>query len=204
MRILVGSEHLGSARWVALMMSQQSSVHSVDVLSDVHEIVARVAEKDFDVLLVGSHSSSWCDQLSTHIHTRLNSSVKCVLGASRLTSETVLLALKFRAHAILELGISVGNIVEQLEAVVAGDVDLTRDNSIEDIHRMCGSRSILRHCRDDLDLRVLAELLDGKSNEAIAEECNVAIQTVRNRLTFLMREAGAINRTQLATQLIRE
>ncbi|MEY3266032.1 MAG: Bacterial regulatory protein luxR family, partial [Actinomycetota bacterium] len=53
-------------------------------------------------------------------------------------------------------------------------------------------------------LRILAELMNGTSNEAIAATCNVAIQTVRNRLVRLMRDVGVENRTQLATRLVRE
>ena len=204
MRILVCSEHPGAAHWVSLMMTQQSSDHTVDVLTELDEVMSRVAKADFDVCLVGFNTSAWCDQLSRQIHAQPNSDIKCVLGVSRLTSEAILLALKFRAHAILELGLSVEGIVQQLEAVISGDVDLARDNSIEDIHRLCGPKSILRHCRDDLDLRILAELLEGNSNESIADVCNVAIQTVRNRLVRLMSEAGVDNRTQLATQLVRE
>ena len=188
---------------MALMMSQLSADHTAEVLSDIDQVMDRVTEVDFDVCFIGPNSFSWCSYLSACLHADTNLSIKCVIGVSRLTSEVILLALKFKAHAIIELANSIEDIVKHLDAVVVGDVDLTRNNSIEDVHRICGPKSVLRHCRDDLDLRILAELIDGRSNDAIAVECDVAVQTVRNRLVRLMRDAGFDNRTQLATQLVR-
>ena len=186
------------------MVSQLSPGHTVEVLSDLDEVMVRVAQVDFDVCFIGPNSFSWYGSLSTLLHTEANPNIKCVVGVSRVTSEIILSALKFKAHAIIELGNSIEDIVNQLDAVVAGDVDLTRDNSLEDIYRLCGKESSLQFCRDDLDLRILAELMNGAPNEAIAATCNVAIQTVRNRLVRLMREVGVENRTQLATRLVRE
>ena len=204
MRVLICSKQPGVGHWVALMVSQLSPGHTVEVLSDLDEVMVRVTEVDFDVCFIGPNSFSWFGSLSTLLHTEANPNIKCVVGVSRVTSEIILSALKFKAHAIIELGNSIVDIVKQLDAVVAGDVDLTRTNSIEDIHRLCGPKSVLRYCRDDLDLRILAELIEGSSNDAIAVECDVAAQTVRNRLVRLMRDAGCGNRTQLATQLVRE
>ena len=185
-------------------MSQLSPGHTVEVLSDLDEVMVRVTEVDFDICFIGPNSFSWFAQLSACLHAEMNLTTKCVMGVSRMTSEVILLALKFRAHAIIELANSIEDIVSQLDAVVNGDVDLTTNNGIEDIHRICGPDSVLRHCRDDLDLRILADLMDGRSNDAIDLNCDVAIQTVRNRLARLMHEAGCVNRTQLATQLVRE
>jgi DNA-binding NarL/FixJ family response regulator len=204
MRALICSKQPGVGHWVALLVSQLSPGHTVEVLSDLDEVVVRVTEVDFDVCFIGPNSFSWFSQLSSHLNTGANPNIKCVVGVSRVTSEVILQALKFKAHAIIDLGNSIQDIVEQLDAVVAGDVDLTRDNNLEDIHRLCGEETFLRFCRDDLDLRILAELMNGASNEAIAATCNVAIQTVRNRLVRLMRDVGVENRTQLATRLVRE
>lgn len=204
LRVLVYSEQPGAAHWVALMVSQLSAHHTAEALSDLDELMVRVTEVDFDVCFIGPNSFSWFSQLSACLHAEMKPTIKCVIGVSRMNSEVILLALKFKAHAIIELANSIEDIVNDLDAVVIRDVDLTRNNSIEDIHRICGPKSVLRHCRDDLDLRILAELMDGKSNDAIAVECDVAIQTVRNRLMRLMRDAGSDNRTQLATQLVRE
>ncbi len=185
-------------------MSQSSAGHTAEVLTDIDEILVRVTEVDFDVCVVGANSFLWFSQLSNHFCTEANPIMKTVIGVSRVTSEIILLSLKFKVHAIIELDNPIEDIVMQLDAVVAGDEDLTRYNTLEDIYRLCGKESSLKFCRDDLDLRILAELMNGASNEAIAATCHVAIQTVRNRLVRLMREVGVENRTQLATSLIRQ
>ena len=101
------------------------------------------------------------------------------------------------------MGQSLDIIVPVLHDVASGQIDLTRDCSLNDIQQLIPEGSAIRHCRDQLDVEILTHLIDGRSNEFIAETCNYAIQTVRNRLVRLMSLANVDNRTQLATQLLR-
>ncbi len=48
------------------------------------------------------------------------------------------------------------------------------------------------------DRRILALLVDGKSNQQIADKVHLSLQTVKNRLSRMMKVAGATNRTELA------
>jgi DNA-binding NarL/FixJ family response regulator len=56
---------------------------------------------------------------------------------------------------------------------------------------------------DEIDIRILIELIEGRTNDEIAAMVNLALQTVRNRISRLMKAAEVSNRTQLATLLLR-
>ena len=51
---------------------------------------------------------------------------------------------------------------------------------------------------------LVAAILNGESNRAIAARLTVREQTVRNRLTVLFRKLGVSSRLQLAVKLTRE
>jgi len=58
-----------------------------------------------------------------------------------------------------------------------------------------------RLCHDDIDQKILALLVTGASNRMIADEVFLSIQTVKNRLSRMMKTAGTTNRTELALRL---
>ena len=49
--------------------------------------------------------------------------------------------------------------------------------------------------------RLIAEILAGRNNKAIARELGVKEQTVRNQLTALFRKLGVSSRLELAVKL---
>jgi DNA-binding NarL/FixJ family response regulator len=65
------------------------------------------------------------------------------------------------------------------------------------------SDNIAHLAQDETDIRILVELIEGRTNEEIAGTVNLALQTVRNRISRLMKAADVSNRTQLATLLLR-
>ena len=56
---------------------------------------------------------------------------------------------------------------------------------------------------DDTDLDILRLLATGASNEAIAGSVFLSLQTVKNRVSRMLKVAGVANRTELAVQLAR-
>jgi DNA-binding NarL/FixJ family response regulator len=58
-------------------------------------------------------------------------------------------------------------------------------------------------CRDDTDVLIIELIIQGHSNDEIAEKTFSALQTVRNRISRLLSASGAKNRTQLAMMFSR-
>jgi DNA-binding NarL/FixJ family response regulator len=172
-------------------------------LADLDDVFRRVDVGDFDVCVVGLHSYSWFEALSAHIHGLGTMKSRCVLAVPHINSESILLALRCGANAILDLGLSSEELAQVLHGVSSGRIDLARNRLVGDVQKLSPNDSVLRHCRNELDIEILSHLIDGCSNDEIAERCCVAIQTVRNRLVRLMAAGQIDNRTQLVTRLVR-
>ena len=56
-------------------------------------------------------------------------------------------------------------------------------------------------CHDDIDRQILQLLVTGASNQMIADEIYLSVQTVKNRLSRMMKATGTTNRTELAHHL---
>lgn len=203
LRVLVCSVSAEVGEDAAAKLASSGKVVVTDVLTDLNEVMDRVNGDDYDVCLVGLNSFSWFDKLSSHIHRSGSGPKKCALLAPRMTSESLLLAMRCKANALLDMGKPVEDLVQILHGIVAGRTDLTRDRSVAHVHTLSPENSVLRLCRDELDVEILSHLIEGRPNEMIADLCNIAIQTVRNRLVRLMAVAEVDNRTQLATLLLR-
>lgn len=194
----------GVGHGVSLVLEGSGAVEVMAVLHKLDEMTVRFEVDDFDLCFVAFNSHEWLDQVVSRIPVHGGLKKRFVIGTSRLTSEVVLSSLRLGANAVADMGSSTETIIHLLHQVVSGRIDLTKNNSVEEIHRMSPEVSILRHCRDNLDFLILSLLIEGKSNEQIADKCDVALQTVRNRLVRLMREANVDNRTHLATSLLRD
>lgn len=194
----------GIGNGVSLVLEGSGAVEVMAVLHDLDEITVRFEADDFDLCFVAFDSHEWLDQVVSRVPFHDGLKKRFVIGTSRLTSEVVLSSLRLGANAVVDMGLSTGTIIHLLHQVVSGRIDLTKNNSVEEIHRLSPKDSVLRHCHDNLDFLILSLLIEGKTNEQIADKCDVALQTVRNRLVRLMREANVDNRTHLATSLLRD
>ncbi len=56
--------------------------------------------------------------------------------------------------------------------------------------------------RDETDETILSLLAVGSTNQQIADQAFLSVQTVKNRLSRMMQQSGAKNRTELVVRLV--
>ena len=56
--------------------------------------------------------------------------------------------------------------------------------------------------RDETDETILSLLTVGWTNKQIADQVCLSVQTVKNRLSRMMKQSGATNRTELVVRLV--
>jgi DNA-binding NarL/FixJ family response regulator len=61
-----------------------------------------------------------------------------------------------------------------------------------------GEHQILREITDDTDRKILLLISQGKFDKEISQELCLSLQTIRNRVSRILTESGARNRTHLA------
>lgn len=128
---------------------------------------------------------------------------KYVMLNTHVTTERVILAHQLGMNDVIDIGLYMATINKRLERVMEGEVNLANISSITEIVHWLRSGNIAHLAQDEMDIRILIELIEGRTNEEIANTVNLALQTVRNRISRLMKAADVSNRTQLATLLLR-
>jgi DNA-binding NarL/FixJ family response regulator len=122
---------------------------------------------------------------------------------THVTTERVILAHQLGMNDVIDIGIHMTSLSDRLQSVLREEIDLASIGSISEIVRWLRSENIAHFAQDEADIRILIELMEGRTNEEIAAKVNLALQTVRNRISRLMKVAEVSNRTQLATLLVR-
>jgi DNA-binding NarL/FixJ family response regulator len=80
--------------------------------------------------------------------------------------------------------------------------DIPMQNDILDSHTE--QHQLLKDISDETDRKILQRILQGKFDKEIAHELFLSLQTIRNRVSRMLTETGARNRTHLAVMSIQD
>ena len=175
----------------------------IDTAIGADEIVDKLLSNEFDVCLMGSQSLAVCPEVLSRIAGRTQRPHKRVLLTPVTTAERVFLGWRYGFNHVVNVGMLQGSVTEQIQAVIDGRTNLAVAPSMMAAREWLFPHNVAWIAHDETDLEILMELVEGSSNEEISERVGIALQTVRNRVSRLMKEAGARNRTQLALKMVR-
>ena len=117
----------------------------------------------------------------------------------------VLNACRLGFDGVLDLAAPSTSFVDYLRRVVSGQEKLAVHpylaNSRVDIGSLTDSRVV---CHDATDVHIIDLLAMGLSDKEIAASVYLSCQTVRNRISRMLQDSDARNRTQLAVRHIRK
>ena len=203
MHVLICSRSESKGRFAADLLSNFQNVTVVGLVHGDDAIRSALATTSFDVCILGPTSVEKkydLDPLASGVNYPVR---KYVMLNTHVTTERVILAHQLGMNDVIDIGVHMASINERLEKVLQGEIDLAHIASITEIVRWLRSDNIAHLAQDEVDIRILIELIEGRTNEEIAATVNLALQTVRNRISRLMKAAEVSNRTQLATLLLR-
>lgn len=203
MHVLICSRSEAKGRFAEDILSQFPNITIAGRVSGDEAIRAALTTIAFDVCVLGPTSVEKkydLDPLASGVNYPLR---KYVMLNTHVTTERVILAHQLGMNDVIDIGLHMATINDRLKKVLLGDIDLAHIASITEIVRWLRSDNIAHLAQDEMDIRILLELIEGRTNEEIATTVNLALQTVRNRISRLMKVAEVSNRTQLATLLLR-
>jgi DNA-binding NarL/FixJ family response regulator len=191
------------SQFVEDVLARGGKVTVVDRVHGDEGITSALSNVDFDVCLLGPYSVEkkyYLDPLAQGVDFPRR---KYVMLTTHVTTERVILAHQLGMNDVIDIGIHMTSLSKRLESVLLEEINLASIESISEIVRWLRSENIAHFAQDEVDIRILIELMEGRTNEEIAATVNLALQTVRNRISRLMKAAEVTNRTQLATLLLR-
>jgi DNA-binding NarL/FixJ family response regulator len=201
--VLICSRSEAKGQFAADILSQFPKITIAGRVSGDEAIRAALTTIAFDVCILGPTSVDKkydLDPLASGVNYPVR---KYVMLNTHVTTERVILAHQLGMNDVIDIGLHMASLNERLEKVLLGDVNLANIASITEIVQWLRSDNIAHLAQDEVDIRILIELIEGRTNEEIAATVNLALQTVRNRISRLMKAAEVSNRTQLATLLLR-
>lgn len=203
MHVLICSRSEAKGQFAADILSQFPNITIAGQVSGDEAIRTALTTMSFDICILGPTSVEKkydLDPLASGVNYSLR---KYVMLNTHVTTERVILAHQLGMNDVIDIGRYMASLNERLEKVLLGHINLANIASITEIVRWLRSDNIAHLAQDEMDIRILIELIEGRTNEEIATTVNLALQTVRNRISRLMKAAQVSNRTQLATLLLR-
>lgn len=176
----------------------EDSFELVGVFTDTEEVIQLIQAGRVDILLLGQgRLPAWSEAWRSGAFDEAAPFCPMLVSTLPVSTATLLAA---REVGIVEL------------------VDLTMDRDVMG-HRMVAQyrelggasprpaelddraidgHQILRDITNETDRRILALIAEGKFDKEIADEMFLSLQTIRNRISRILTETGARNRTHLA------
>lgn len=201
--ILICSRSEAKGQFAAEILSNFSGITVVGCVHGDSQIRRALSTVAFDVCILGPTSVEKkyeLDPLALGVNYPIR---KYVMLNTHVTTERVILAHQLGLNDVIDIGVHMADLEQRLKKVLAGEIDLACISSITEIIGWLRSGNIAYLAQDETDIRILIELIEGRTNEEIATTVQLALQTVRNRISRLMKAAEVSNRTQLATLLLR-
>ena len=178
-------------------------IDTIDTAIGVDAIVDGVLNGGHDICVMGSQSLEICPEVIERLDGKFEIPHKRVLLTPITTAERVFLAWRYGFNHVINVGLLQGSVFDQMQAVIDGEKDLAAAPSMMAAREWIYPHNVVWFAHDETDLEILMELVEGRSNEEISVRTGIALQTVRNRISRLMRESSSQNRTQLALKMVR-
>ena len=203
MDVLICSRSASKGQFAANILASYPAISIVGMFHADDEIRQALRTVLFDICILGPTSVEKkydLDPMAPGVNYPIR---KYVLLNVNSTAERVILSHQLGFNDVIDLSVHMATMDQRFAQVLSGEIDLTKITSIAEVVNWLRSTNIAHYAQDEIDVRILMELVDGRTNEEIAASVHLALQTVRNRVSRLMKAAGVSNRTQLATLMLR-
>jgi DNA-binding NarL/FixJ family response regulator len=204
-RILVCHHLEIVAQGLSSLLRADKSFSNVASATTIGEIV-ECLEDGVDLIVLGAPGLMMFEFASNEAFQRSKSvSVpKIVFLTSLIDDELVKESISQGIVAVVDARLSVQEIINQISLVCCSEKKATGVQVFQHWKLKETSVALGDVCRDEADTQIVALIIRGFSNDEIAEEIFIALQTVRNRISRLLSAAGVKNRTQLAILFSRD
>ncbi len=204
-RILVCHHLEIVAQGLSSLLRADGSFSNVASATTIGEIVESL-EDGVDLIVLGAPGLMMFEFASNEAFQRCKSvsEPKIVFLTSLIDDGLVKESISQGIDAVVDARLPVQEIISKISLVCSSGKKATGVQAFQHWKLKETSVELGDICRDEADTQIVALIIRGFSNDEIAEEIFIALQTVRNRISRLLSAAGVKNRTQLAILFSRE
>lgn len=162
------------------------------------EVTAEIAQFAPDLLVVDPAWLVASALLMAVVRLSGCATTRCVVGSRHIDNVLKIQAAHGGFFDVIDLTSDTRTVAAQLEDTHRGDSRLQSDRLWETVAWPTAPCDIMALPADPADLAILELVRIGLADAAIAESIHMSQQTVRNRVSAMLRKCGLTNRTQMA------
>lgn len=198
MDVLLSHQVPEIGRFLAHRLGQDERVARADFVHGEDRVLDAVVSHQYDVHLIGHTSLPVCRSVTRRVIEQdiiIHVPHRRVLFGDSPSALSVAHAIWLGFDGVVDLA-GTSAVVDNLLGDTVSPIEFAR---------LSGTGApLVAICHDRTDIHVLAGIVEGLSDPEIAETLHYAVQSIRNRVSRLLTESGARNRTHLAALFMRE
>ena len=206
MRILVVHRARVFADAIVQSLAGQPTISRIDAAYGGVECARALRSATYDIVLLTRSSLTNCSRLRRTGDIIPDPNRKRVVFASSMRPAVVAEALEAGMDGIIQINQSAEDIAQQLLEIHSGRVHVTEHPSLHkallDDVDLIATKAII--VDDPVDLDIVRLVSKGLSDKEISALLHYSGQTIRNRISRLLRNSGIDNRTRLASIFLRQ
>lgn len=198
MNILVCNDRAEPLDQLIDILRHDTGVESVNIVHDGRQALQTLSNHPVDLSLTSGHGIDFNRTLQRHIDPDISANITKVVATHSVTVPLVVKAHQWGYDDVISLNIERSEIVPALKRSLEGASSLHNHPAVKTLHL----NSVPMHHElkiETTDDENIAQLIGvGLTDIEISEVLNLNIQTIRNRISQIVRLNGLRNRTQLA------
>lgn len=184
-----------SAKSISQLLSPYADFQCVATCATTNDVVDAINKHKPHIVLMGGNWLESFRQANSKLTRSLSRATKWAIVDPRVEHHVYVEVTQLGIHYLFETPVkTTDDFIDRIRFIVREDT-AQRDLSNQ---TMC----TVPIPRDETDEAILSLLTVGWTNRQIADQVCLSVQTVKNRLSRMMKQSGAANRTELVVRLV--
>src|SRR5689334_13892754 len=202
-RIIIVDDHSIVREGLRLILSSDSSLEVVGQAADGQEGLDLIKQLSPDVVLLDVDMPRMTGLEALRELAGKKSGVKPIVLTASIENRQIVEALQLGARSVIRKQTPPRDLIKCIHTVNAGQIWLGQnafDDTISALQSLASEapEAAAKFKLTAKETQVIAAVLEGDTNKAIAERLSISEQTVKNHLTNIFNKTGVSNRLELA------
>lgn len=194
-RFISACQNVVSAQSISQLVTPYDNFQCVATCTTANDVVGAINKYEPHIVLMGGNWLESFRQANSKLTRSRSRATKWAIVDPRVEHHVYVEAIQHGIHYLFETPVKMtDDFIDRIRFIVRGDT-AQRDSSNQTICAMPIPR-------DETDETILSLLTVGWTNKQIADQVCLSVQTVKNRLSRMMKQSGAANRTELVVRLV--
>lgn len=183
---------------------RETNFELLDIVTEKDDACGYLTSGKVDIVLLGKgRFDEWSQMWSDGLFENTPKFFAMLLTATPVSTATLIEASHVGIFDVVDLMMDKNVIGQRMLELFA---QLHRDEPIQNniLQLRADEHELLQFIPDATDRRILRLISQGKFDKEISEELFLSVQTIRNRISDMLTQSGAKNRTHLAVLCTRE